>query len=97
MIDEVVLDKVIAWLEENEDLVNSNDWSEIYGITNSYNYKSTETKNKTIYIHVKDKVGNISTQKVVITKIDATAPICNVSSTKTDFFNIFSYLLFLII
>lgn len=62
----------------------SNTWSEISGITNSYNYKSTETKNKTIYIHVKDKVGNISTQKVVITKIDATAPICNVSSTKTD-------------
>lgn len=61
----------------------SNTWSEISGITNSYNYKSTETKNKTIYIHVKDKVGNISTQKVVITKIDATAPVCKTTSSKT--------------
>ena len=61
----------------------SNSWNEITGDKTSYRYESTETQNKTIYIHVKDKVGNLSTQKVVITKIDTTAPICSSVSSKT--------------
>ena len=62
----------------------SNSWNEITGDKTSYRYESTETQNKTIYIHVKDKVGNLSTQKVVITKIDTIPPICTNSGDSTD-------------